>query len=224
MTPQENQAVQDFLNQLTQVRGVAKDPQADALIARAVSQQPDAAYLLVQRAMLLEQALNNAKAQIAQLQNQAQAVGSSSTGFLDSGAAWGRSAVDAPRQATPATLPASAQSAPQMQSQTQAARPSFMSGMGSGAGSFLGNVAATAAGVAGGAFLFQGIGNLLGQHNQGAGLLGGDKANLPTENTTANNHDSGDSGDNSNSSLSDTDLGNLDANYDDTGNDGLDSI
>jgi hypothetical protein len=44
-----------------------------------------------------------------------------------------------------------------------------MGGMGGGGGNFLGTMAATAAGVAGGAFLFQGIGNLLGGGHQGAG-------------------------------------------------------
>ena len=51
------------------------------MIQKALAQQPDAPYLLVQRAMLLEQALNQAKAQIAQLQGQ-------SGNFLGGGSAW----------------------------------------------------------------------------------------------------------------------------------------
>src|SRR5438128_5584858 len=99
MTPQETQVLQDFLTQLTQARGIAKDPQADALIASAVAQQPDAAYLLVQRALMMEQALNSAKAQIAQLQNELQAARTpANASFLDS-ASWGRSAADTPRPA-----------------------------------------------------------------------------------------------------------------------------
>ena len=87
MSPQEIQSLQDFLNQLTQVRGIAKDPQADALIANAVARQPDAAYLLVQRAMLIEQALNNAKTQIASLQSQMQATQSApARSFFDANA------------------------------------------------------------------------------------------------------------------------------------------
>jgi hypothetical protein len=54
MNTQEIQSLESFLNQLVQARGVAKDPQADSLIANAVAQQPDAAYLLVQRALLME--------------------------------------------------------------------------------------------------------------------------------------------------------------------------
>jgi len=192
MSPQETQALQDFLNQLTQVRGIAKDPQADALIARAVAQQPDAAYLLVQRALLMEQALNSSKAQIASLQSQLQAAQSAAAparGFLD-GNSWGSNPVPANRPApasaaayappapayTGAPMPAQA---PQYQAAAPAASSSFFGG---GLGSALGTVAATAAGVAGGAFLFQGIEHLM--HSAGG-------SNMPTEvveNTTINNY------------------------------------
>src|SRR3981189_1533140 len=53
MNPQESEVLQNFLDQLVRVRGVDKVPQADAMIKRAVAQQPDAAYLLVQRTLLL---------------------------------------------------------------------------------------------------------------------------------------------------------------------------
>lgn len=211
MTPQENQALQDFLNQLTQVRGIPKDPQAEAMISSAVSQQPDAAYLLVQRAMLLDQALNGAKAQIAQLQNELQSRQSSGAGgFLDSATAWGRSATGAPQPA-PAS-PAYTQNPAPMQNAAPAARPGFLGG---GGGSFLGNMAATAAGVAGGAFLFQGIENLLGHHQQGSGLL--DQSNLhglQSEPASLSDNSSADT----DSTLSDgTDLGDVDVDYDDSG-------
>ena len=68
MTPQENQLLQDFLTQLARAQGGTKDPEAQALIDRALARQPDAGYLLVQRTLLLEQALKQAQAQIAQLQ------------------------------------------------------------------------------------------------------------------------------------------------------------
>ncbi|MGT2491951.1 DUF2076 family protein [Cupriavidus basilensis] len=49
------QALEAFLTQLTQARAGMKDPQADALIAEGrPPRQPDAAYLLVQRAMMLD--------------------------------------------------------------------------------------------------------------------------------------------------------------------------
>jgi hypothetical protein len=199
MNQQENQFLQDFLNQLVQARGIAKDPQADTLIASAVSQQPDAAYLLVQRALMAEQALNAAKAQIAALQNQLQSAQSSSgsaTGFLDAANAWGSSASNAPRTVSPALMPVPGQQQFAAPSQPQyavpnqaparaAATPGFLSGGGSG---FLGNMAATAAGVAGGALLFQGIGSMMGHHNSTG--FGGQQGMAPQAagNTTINNY------------------------------------
>jgi hypothetical protein len=168
MSPQERQVLQDFLNQLIQVRGVVKDPEADAMIAKAVAQQPDAPYLLVQRALLLEQALNNAKAEIAALQNQQRVATQASSSFLDP-YAWGNSGVRPSAAAQPAPV-----ATPQYQTAPQPMAPSggpgFMRGGMGGMGGMLGNIAATAAGVAGGNFLFQGIENLLG-HHAGNGLL-----------------------------------------------------
>jgi hypothetical protein len=188
ITP-ETQSLETFLSQLVQVRGVAKDPHADSLIATAVAQQPDAAYLLVHRALLMEQALNNARAQIASLQSQLQAVQSPpARGFLDA-EAWGNTPAAAPRPSV------SAQTAPMapayiqpaaMQAQPPAASPGFFSG---GLGGTLGTVAATAAGVAGGAFLFQGIEHMM--HPGGAsGFMnqsGMASLTAPVENTTVNN-------------------------------------
>jgi hypothetical protein len=170
MTPQEHQALQSLLSQLTQIRGVTKDPQAESMIADAVATQPDAAYLLVQRAMILEQALEAAKARIAELERQSQSVAQSGN-FLDANA-WGNAGgarqvgSSAERSVTGAELPANPVSGnppPYYPNQARAASP----GPFGGAGSMLGTVAATAAGVAGGAFLYQGIGNLLGSlHHQ----------------------------------------------------------
>lgn len=190
MSPQEMQVLESFLNQLVQARAGAKDPQAEALIAEAVAKQPDAAYLLVQRAMLLDQALAAAKAQIVQLQNQLQAAqgAQASSSFLDPANAWGNSVnAGAVRAAVPVAAAASApyaaqpQAVPVPQSQSQ---PGFLSG---GFGSTLGSIAATAAGVAGGAFLFQGIENLL-HHNSGSGFLGQPLGAMPREETIINNY------------------------------------
>lgn len=190
MNMQEIQSLENFLNQLVQARGVAKDPQADSLIAGAVAQQPDAAYLLVQRALLMEQALNNAKTQIASLQSQIQAAQSlPARGFLDA-EAWGNNpSAAAPR---PAVSPQAAPMSPPymqptaMQPQAPAASPGFFSG---GLGGTLGTVAATAAGVAGGAFLFQGIEHMM-HPSGGNGFMnqsGMASFTPPVENTTVNN-------------------------------------
>jgi hypothetical protein len=172
MSPSESQLLQEFLDQLVQVRGVAKDPEADAMIERAVARQPDAAYLLVQRALLQQQALENAKAEIAALQNQLRPA---QPAFLDPNA-WGNSGRSRPADAAPA---APMYRQPDQQPYPPAYQPAYPQAQASGPGGFLrgglggtmGTIAATAAGVAGGAFLFQGIENLLGHH--GGNPLGG---------------------------------------------------
>lgn len=183
MSPQDTQLLENFLNQLIQARGLQKDPEADALIQKAVAYQPDAAYLLVQRALLQQQALDNAKAEIANLQRQLQG-GSQGGTFLDPNA-WGNSAGQR-QQAQAYDTQAQSQGYPQQQYQQPYQQPSlssrasnfFRGGMGGGGmGGALGNIASTAAGVAAGAFLFQGLGNLLGHHNHdGNGFLGNNDA------------------------------------------------
>ena len=195
MSLQETQALETFLNQLVQARAGAKDPQAEALIADAMAKQPEAAYLLVQRSMLLDQALAAAKAQITHLQSQlqaaqeargAQGTQGASSSFLDPANAWGNSAGAAPvRSSVPAVAPVSAPYAAQPQvAAMPPSRPGFLSGA---FGGTLGNIAATAAGVAGGAFLFQGIENLL-HHNSGNGFLGQPLGAIPREETVINNY------------------------------------
>lgn len=208
MTQQETDALRNFLAQLTQVKSVTRDAQANAMIQEATAQQPDASYLLVQRTMLQDQALQAARTQIAQLQTQLQAARDSSrpgagdnagTGFLDSGSNWGNSASEAPRNpvTSPARVPPQRFEAPGGVASPgpvpygEPARPGFF---GAGAGGFLGSMAATAAGVAGGAFLFQGIENMMGHHGSGSsGFLGQGNTGMPAENTTINNYYEGDS-------------------------------
>jgi hypothetical protein len=212
MSPQDTQLLENFLNQLIQARGLPKDPEADAMIQKAVAYQPDAAYLLVQRALLQQQALDNAKAEIANLQRQLQG-GAQGGRFLDPNA-WGNSAGQ--RQQTQAyDTQAASQGYPQQQYQQPYQQPSlssrasnfFRGGMGGGGmGGALGSIASTAAGVAAGAFLFQGLGNLLGHHNHdGNGFLGNNDAfsslTSPIEDF---HHSGGDASDSSNSLLGDS--------------------
>jgi hypothetical protein len=155
MNPQERELVTTFLRQMSQAQAGQKDAEADRLIREAVARQPDAAYLLVQRAMGLEYALQAAQAQAAKLQAELdQSRSNAPSSFLDSPNSWGRT-VSAPAQA-----PAAQASSPQAQA---AAKPpsSWGSGM-------LGTVATTAAGVVAGSFLFQGIQGLMGHHNAAA--------------------------------------------------------
>ena len=189
MNPQERSLLENFLAQLVQARGVNKDPEADRMIAQAVQQQPDSTYLLVQRALLLTQALEQAKARITALE---QAEGARGQGFLDTGASgW------ANPSGQPPSGPSSFRGQPSPQYPGYAPPPSAYSPYaapapypppGGGAFSgFLGQAAATAAGVAGGEFLFQGIENLFGHH--GGGFFSGEAPGpFPTEDVTINNY------------------------------------
>lgn len=176
MNTDEREQLSRFLQQLTQAQAIQKDGEADALIREACLRQPDAAYLLVQRAMLLDSAVADSQAQIARLQEaleQLQNQGRSATnggGFIDANA-WGNSPV---RQSSP---PARAAAYPAA-AQASAPAPSAW-----GAG-MLGNIATTAAGVVAGGFLFQGIGHLLGNHGANAatsGATNGLSSNPPAE-------------------------------------------
>src|SRR5260370_39025761 len=101
MNAQERAALENFLDQLVQIHGVDKIAEADLMIRRALERQPDAAYLLVQRALLLGQALAAAKARIADLER---GQAGSNPGFLHSGTSGWSAANQAPSAATPAPL------------------------------------------------------------------------------------------------------------------------
>jgi uncharacterized protein len=186
MNTQEREQLTQFLQQLTQAQTAQKDGEADALIRDACLRQPDAAYLLVQRSMLLDHAVQDARTQIARLQaDLAQArSGNAGGSFLDANA-WGNSAATRPDPVPQAPRYA----APPAPAYAPAAAPA-PSAWGSG---MLGNIATTAAGVVAGGFLFQGIEHLLGNH--GAGLTNG----LSSDNDTpAANHLVDNSADNAN--------------------------
>jgi uncharacterized protein len=148
MTLQERELLERFLQQMTAARPEQKDREAEALIKEAVARQPDAVYLLVQRAIQLEQALQATQAQMQKLQaelDQSQPV--NRRGFLND-AAWGSQ----PR------APAAQGSAPMPSGSAAAAGAPARAW---GGGGMLGNIATTAAGVVAGSFLFQGIDRLM---------------------------------------------------------------
>lgn len=170
MNASERDELLQFLAALRQTRADPKDAQADALIREAVSQQGDASYLLVQRAMGLALALQAAQAQTQQLQAQnaqlqAQLLAHSQSnvqaaqpakpsGFWTPGAqAWGRG----PESSAPGPASATAQTPP-------LTRPSAATAGSAWGGGILAQVATTAAGVVAGGLLFQGIQGLMG-HN-----------------------------------------------------------
>jgi len=171
MNSQERDQLNQLLKQLAEVKLAAKDTEAENLIREAAAHQPDATYLLVQRTLLLEQALNSAKARIDELQSQLQNSQSGQRGGFLGNDPWAQPAVKT------APIPSAA---PQYAPQPSAGA------FGGGGSSFLGNVATTAAGVVAGSFLFQGIESLMGHHSSGLGQQPSDEQF--TEQTVINNY------------------------------------
>lgn len=175
MTPQEQQLIEEFIQRLTSVQGVAgKDLDAERLIRQRLADHPDAMYLLVQRCLLQQQALENAKNEIARLQSQ---TGNQSGGSFLAG---GSQQSDWGRPATPVAASAQMAAGPSAAQPSAAAAPSKVP-------SFLSSAATTAAGVAGGMFLFEGIESLLGGHGHG-GFGSGGQPDVIQQNIVENNY------------------------------------
>ncbi len=88
MTPEERSLLSTFLQDLSQARGGLKDAEASDLIDRTIRANPDAAYVLVQHAIIADQALHAAQARVNDLETQlrAQAPGQGGpTSFLGGG-------------------------------------------------------------------------------------------------------------------------------------------
>ena len=168
MTPQERELLTSFLQQMTLAQAGQKDPEAEALIREASAKQPDTAYLLVQRSMGLEYALQAANAETARIQGELNQLRSTSnSSFLKNANIWGKLPTT-----NSALAPAAGSNVP-MQSTSQQRPPSAATPASSWGSGMLGTVATTAAGVVAGSFLFQGIQGLMGHHN-------------PSSNTAAN--------------------------------------
>src|ERR1700730_11542111 len=189
MTPQKRDLVTALLARLTQYGTHPKDPEADALIRRAVAEQPDAPYYLAQTVLIQDMALRNAESRIAELERQlaeakaapapqqqpASFLGGAGRGSVPAAGVWTRAAPGGAPAAAAWSQPGGAPAA--------GAAPAIMPGAGSG---FLQQAATTAAGIAGGALLFQGIQSLFGPH-YGGGFLSG----MPTQpgiSETVNNY------------------------------------
>jgi hypothetical protein len=168
MTPEERSILQSFLADLGRTPNVTKDAEAEAMIAEAVRANPDAAYLLVQHAILADQALHAAQAQLAGqaapssfLTPNVAAPPTTSVAPADAPAmapVWGpRGAAgsgsgDAPYGGQAYGGPWAGQGGGPIQSSPFAAN--------SGLGGFLRGAGQMAVGVAAGDFLFQGIENI----------------------------------------------------------------
>ncbi|WP_157217202.1 DUF2076 domain-containing protein [Flavisphingomonas formosensis] len=178
MTPDERILLSHFLDDLVAARGGPKDGEADNLIHQALAANPDAAYLLVQHAILADQALHTAQDRIADLERQLQPPAVSSASFLPP-------QTPGPWDSRP---PQPYQSYPQ--DYAAEPRPGIFSG-GGGLGSFLRSAGTMAAGVAGGEMLFSGLSGLFGRH-QGGSMFGGGQGFLDRpEEVVVNNYGDG---------------------------------
>ena len=132
MNLEERDQLQNFLRQLLHSRAAPKDLAAESMIKEACSQQSDALYLLVQRAMASELALQAAVAKNAELQAKLDPLGTAPpTSVIQSGAF--NNTPPLPAITTPSLWGAA----------------------------LLGSVAGTAVGVVAGSILFEGIQDLV---------------------------------------------------------------
>jgi hypothetical protein len=179
MTPQEQELVNQLFDRLAKLESGPRDPNAERLIADGLRRAPHAAYVLVQTALVQDEALKRANARIEELQAQVGGQEQQGSGsFLDSmrDAILGRSeprgavpSVHSQAQSSPTTAPPYG---PQPGYPPQTAAPGLAPGMGpafGSGGSFLGTAASTAAGVIGGGLLLNSIRSMFGEH---AGLGG----------------------------------------------------
>ena len=138
MTTQERELLEIFLQQLTHTQLAQKDLEADTLIREATTKQPDANYLLVQRAMGLDIALQASQAEAAKYKFELEKLrNSSNSSLLSNASAWGRSPTPSPAFSGKTDLPMSSQAVPQRSATSAAPASSWGSGM-------LGAVATTA--------------------------------------------------------------------------------
>jgi hypothetical protein len=162
MNSNEKVMLENFLEQLKNTKANPKDFDADKLIADSTRNNPDATYLLVQRALGLELALQATQKQLTELQ--AVNAQTKPTSFVNDHNSWGRA------PGSPST------NAPLQTTKTNAVSPNQPSPWGAG---LLGTIATTAAGVVVGSMLYQGIQSMLGhdQNQPNLGPLGSNEIN-----------------------------------------------
>ena len=87
MTPQERELLTRFLVDLNNTPAGLKDAEAAAMIDDALRARPDAAYVLVQHAIMSDEALHRAQAELSQLRAQAAGQPQAGGSFLGGAAA-----------------------------------------------------------------------------------------------------------------------------------------
>jgi hypothetical protein len=206
VTPQEEQLLNSLVERVNQTQLQEKDPDAEALLNRSLGPNPDALYILAQTVLVQNIALEQAKAQVTQLQQLQQQARqpAHATSFL--GSLLGHRDPEPPPQATqPAYQPVNPQYTqqytqsplPPQYAQPQYQQPQYVA---SGPPSFLRGAMQTAAGVAAGALAFEGVETVLhglgghpgygwggGGFGMGGGMMGGG-LERPVEETVVNNY------------------------------------
>lgn len=180
MTPDEQKLLADLAAKIAQTPAPPRDPDAESFIRAHIGNRPDALYLMTQTVLIQGMALDQARQQIQQLQQQAANAGAMAPAPAGGGSFLGGGARPA---AGPAPGPGYAQGG---YGQGYAAAPppppiqyAPVQGQPAGSGpSFLRSAATTAAGVAGGMLAFEGISSLIGGMSHGfgggsQGFLGG---------------------------------------------------
>jgi hypothetical protein len=169
MTPEEQTMLGDLIDRILQTRLTEKDPEAEQLLNQQLGRNPDALYILAQTVLVQKYALEQAQAQLQQLQQAPPPARTNS--FL--GNLLGHHD-PAPPPPPPPPQPGYG-TAPYAQPWNQVPSygpppPAF-----GGGSSFLRTAATTAAGVAAGALAFQGIESLMHGFGGGqpSGLAGG---------------------------------------------------
>ena len=207
MTPQEEQLLNSLIERVNQTQLQEKDPDAEALLNQKLGPNPDALYMLAQTVLVQNIALDQAKAQVGQLQQQVQQLQqhpqpAHTTSFL--GRLLGEH--DPCRRSKQAPAPAYQpvpQYAPPAQSYPQYAQPQYQQTQYvpvGGQPSFLRGAMQTAAGVAAGALAFEGVESILngfghgfgqggyGFGGPGYGMGGFGMGERPVEETVINNY------------------------------------
>jgi len=217
VTPQEEQLLNSLVEKINQTQLQEKDPDAEALLNRELGANQDSLYIFAQTVLVQNIALEQAKAQVTQLQQQVQQARQQpahSVSFL--GSLLGHRDPAPPPPPQPTYLPPQQAYAPPQQQgyvpppppppgyDPQYAQPQYVP---VGQPSFLRGAMQTAAGVAAGALAFEGVeavlhgmggfghpgfgygmpGMGMGAFGMGGGMMGGG-FERPVEETVVNNY------------------------------------
>jgi hypothetical protein len=213
VTPQEEQLLNSLVERVNQTQLQEKDPDAEALLNRNLGNNPDSLYILAQTILVQNIALEQAKAQVGQLQHQVQQARQQpahATSFL--GSLLGHRDPEPPPPLAYAPVPQYApvsQQAyvpppppPQYQQAQYAPVAGGYAPVAGGQPSFLRGAMQTAAGVAAGALAFEGVESIIhgiggmghpgyewggGGMGMGPGMMGAG-FERPVEETVVNNY------------------------------------